>query len=72
MKEPLISFTAAQGVEPYLQLDDVFTKLATDPFTNQFFCWAKREMPFQSYMAWPVKDASNVLAKISAPKDWRI
>jgi hypothetical protein len=58
---PLISFTAAQGVEPYLQLDEIWSKLATDPFTNQFFCWAQREMPIETYMAWPVDNASNVL-----------
>ena len=45
----------------------VFTKLATDPFTNQFFCWAQQEMPFQSYMAWPVKDALQCPCKTSAP-----
>jgi hypothetical protein len=62
--EPLISFTAAQGVEPYLQLGDTFSKLANDPFTNQFFCWSQREMPFESYMAWPVADATNVLKSL--------
>jgi hypothetical protein len=61
VRQPLMSFTAAQGVEPYMQLDETFSRLATDPFTNQFFCWAQREMPFQSYMAWPVNDAANVL-----------
>ncbi|HUD49066.1 MAG TPA: hypothetical protein VMR33_19710 [Candidatus Baltobacteraceae bacterium] len=61
VREPLMSFTAAQGVEPYLQLDPTFSKLATDPFTNQFICWSQREMPFQSYMAWPVAGAANVL-----------
>jgi hypothetical protein len=62
--EPLNSFTAAQGIEPYLQLSDTFSKLATDPFTNQFFCWSRRGMPFLSYMAWPVNDATNVLKSL--------
>ena len=61
VREPLISFTATQGVEPYMQVNEVFSKLATDPFTNQFFCWAQRVMPFQSFMAWPVNDAGKVL-----------
>jgi hypothetical protein len=61
VREPLISFTATQGVEPYMQVNEVFSKLATDPFTNQFFCWAQRVMPFQRFMAWPVKDAGKVL-----------
>jgi hypothetical protein len=64
VREPLISFTAAQGVEPYLQLDEAFSRLATDPFTNQFFCWAQREMPFQSYMAWQVNGAANVIKNL--------
>jgi hypothetical protein len=65
VREPLISFTAAQGVEPYLQLGKTFSRLATDPFTNQFFCWAQRQMPFLSYMAWPVNDATNVLKDLA-------
>jgi hypothetical protein len=64
-RAPLTSFTAAQGVEPYLQLDPVFSKLATDPFTNQFFCWAQPDVAFQTYMAWPVNNASNVLKDLS-------
>jgi hypothetical protein len=64
VRQPLTSFTAAQGIEPYLQFSDVFSRLATDPFTNQFYCWAQKEMPFESYMAWPVNNASNVLQDI--------
>ena len=64
VQEPLVSFTAAQGIKPYLQISDAFSRLATDPFTNQFYCWAQREMPFESYMAWPVNDASNVLKNL--------
>ncbi len=66
VREPLISFTAAQGVEPYTQFDDTLSRLATDPFTNQFFCWAQQEMPFESYMAWPVTDGASVLKDLGA------
>jgi hypothetical protein len=64
--EPLISFTAAQGVAPYMQLGDVFSKLPTDPFTEQFYCWAQREMPFESYMAWPVDNGSKIIKELGA------
>ncbi|HEY3913263.1 MAG TPA: hypothetical protein VGN61_02155 [Verrucomicrobiae bacterium] len=64
--QPLISFTAAQGVASYMQLGDVFSKLPTDPFTEQFYCWAQREMPFQSYMAWPVDNGAKVIKELGA------
>jgi hypothetical protein len=63
--EPLISFTAAQNVAPYMQLNDTFSRLPNDPFTNQFFCWAQHEMPFQAYMAWPVADGAKVLGELA-------
>lgn len=64
MHQPLISFTAAQDLAAFLKTD-VFGGLPGDPFTDQMFCWAINEMPFQSYAAWPVSDAAKVMQEWS-------
>ena len=64
--EPLASFTAGQNVEPFLKSDQTLAALGISPFTNQFYFWAIREMPFQSFAAWPVQDGSNTLRRLSA------
>jgi hypothetical protein len=62
---PLVSFTAGQDVAAYLNMGPNFSNLPGNPLTNQFCAWALREMPFQTYMAWPEVDASNVLTALS-------
>ncbi|HWD20171.1 MAG TPA: hypothetical protein VHB20_12935 [Verrucomicrobiae bacterium] len=62
--DPVVSFTAAQNIAPFLKTD-VFAGLPGDPFQQQFYCWAMGEMPFQSYMAWPVPDATNTMRQLS-------
>ena len=62
--DPLISFTAARDLSPFLG-EDVFSGISDDPFPQQFYCWAMAQMPFQSYMAWPVADATNEMRKLS-------
>jgi hypothetical protein len=64
VREPLISFTAAQGVEPYMQLGEIFSRLPDDPFKGQFFCWAQRSMPFETYMTWPVADGAKAIKEL--------
>jgi hypothetical protein len=63
--EPLVSFTAGQNVEPFLQSDQTLSALGISPFTNQFYCWALGQMPFQTFAAWPVQDGSAVLQRLS-------
>jgi hypothetical protein len=62
--DPLISFTAARDLSPFLA-EDIFSGISDDPFPNQFYCWAMAQMPFQNYMAWPVADATNEMRRLS-------
>ena len=64
VSSPLSSFTASQNLGAYLNMDHSATRLSSDPLTNQFFCWALREMALQTYAAWPVTDATNTLRKL--------
>ncbi len=66
MNNPLSSFTASQDLAAYLSLGPGLSQLAGSPLTNQFFCWASREMPLESCGAWPVADSTNTLRKVGA------
>jgi len=63
---PLSSFVAAQDVEAFLAPDQTLSRLGGNPLTNQFFCWASREMALLSFVAWPVGDSTNALRKLGA------
>jgi len=64
VSDPLISFTAARDLSPFLA-EDPFSGISDDPFPNQFYCWAMNGLPFQSYMAWQTPNASNELRRLS-------
>jgi hypothetical protein len=66
IQSPLISFTAGKNVAAFLQISPEFSKFDENPLTNQFCVWALGMMPLQSYMAWPVSNATNALKKLSA------
>ncbi|HZM06072.1 MAG TPA: hypothetical protein VFC44_23980 [Candidatus Saccharimonadales bacterium] len=66
IRSPLISFTAAQDVAAFLNLDPVVSRIENNPLTNQFFIWALGQMPLQTYMAWPVAGATNALERFSS------
>jgi hypothetical protein len=61
---PLSSFTAARDLSPYLNSSDVLSRLSNNPLPGQIYCWALRAMAMESYAAWPVTDATNVLQKL--------
>lgn len=61
----IISFTAGQNVAAFLNLSPAFSQLDGDPLTNQFHAWALNGLPFLTYMAWPVVNATNALEKLS-------
>lgn len=65
IRSPLISFTAGQDVAAFLNLDPALLRIDHNPLTNQFCAWALGEMVFQSYMEWPVPNASNALQALS-------
>jgi hypothetical protein len=63
ISDPLISFTAARDIAPFLT-HDIFAGVSDDPFPQQFYCWAIANMPFQDFMAWPAAN-SNELNRLS-------
>jgi len=65
IKDPLISFTAARGVEPVLRSTGIFGKLGIDPVPNEFFVWAQSSVAFQTFWTWPGTDASEVVERVA-------
>jgi hypothetical protein len=62
--QPLVSFTAARGVGPWLAKQGWMRPLEIQPQPDQFFVWALAQIPFQTYAAEPVPDAKAALAQL--------
>jgi hypothetical protein len=63
--EPFISFTAVRGFASWLQNQDWLQSFQVVPPLNQAFIWAKQGMPFQTYAALPVPNATSALGQIN-------
>jgi len=63
--QPLVSFTAARGVGPWLAKQGWMRPLEIQPQPDQIFVWALARIPFQTFAAEPVPDAKAVLAQLS-------
>ena len=73
--QPLVSFTAARGIAPWLEKRTWAQPYEISPVPNQVFIWALALMPLQTFAAVPVPDASNALTqldqKLSASTNWQ-
>jgi hypothetical protein len=65
IRSPLISLTAANNLAAFLNLDADFLRMEHNPLTNQYCAWALGQVAFQTYMEWPVANASNALQALS-------
>jgi hypothetical protein len=61
IRDPLISFTAVQGVHSWLKDLDWIRTLHIDNPPNQVFSWAQEFMPFMTFVAAPMNNASNAI-----------
>jgi hypothetical protein len=62
--EPLHSFTAIQGIKPWLSSIKWWEDLHAPATPNQVFFWAQTGLPFVDYAAAPLTDASTTMAKL--------
>jgi len=70
--EPLVSFTAAQGIAPWLARWDYLKKLDVAPAPNQAYAWANAQVPFQTFLAFPVREANRVSDRVASRLSWVI
>jgi hypothetical protein len=66
VRDPLISFTAGQDLEAFMDPGEPLAKLTDNPLAGQFYVWALGEMGLQSYGAWPVANATNSIQRVAA------
>jgi hypothetical protein len=59
------SFTAIRGLRPWLASSKVWTNLQIGPPPDQFYAWALRAFPVETYFAAPLSDASNAVSRLS-------
>lgn len=62
--EPLHSFAAVQGIQPWLASWRWWRNLNTGTAPNQLFCWSQSGSPFLDYAAAPAADPGKIMAKL--------
>jgi hypothetical protein len=73
--EPLVSFTAARGLAPWLEKQSWAQPYEISPVPNQMFVWALALAPLQTFAAVPVPDGKKAVKefeqKMSANTNWQ-
>jgi hypothetical protein len=64
IQEPIQSFTAIQGLKPWISSLASWEKLHTGSAPNQLFCWAQSGSPFLGYAAAPLLNGSSAMSKL--------
>jgi hypothetical protein len=62
--EPLHSFTAVQGLKPWISSLPWWQNLHVGAAPNQLFCWAQGATPLLNYAAAPVSNAEHVISRL--------
>lgn len=65
IRDPLVSFTAIQGIAPWLKQQSWFEELGLDSVPNQLYFWGLSQTAFQLQAAVPMPDASKAFARMS-------
>ena len=63
VRDPLISFTAIQGFGEWLARSPEFKEWELKSTPNQFFTWARSDVPYNLLAAAPMPDASNTVVR---------
>jgi hypothetical protein len=66
IRNPMVSFAAVRGIQPWLQSLPLVTELNPPSLPNQVYIWAREGVPFQTIYAMPVAAPSNYLSRIQA------
>ena len=64
MHDPLCSFTAIRGIGPRLSAMNIWNDLQAGAPPNQLYFWAQAGIPFLSFCAAPLPNASNLVYQL--------
>jgi hypothetical protein len=62
--QPFASFTAVRGIGQWLEQQSWAQPFKIQPPPDQFFIWALPQIPFQTFAAVPVDDATNAIREL--------
>jgi hypothetical protein len=62
IRDPVISFTAIQGIDGWWQRQAWFKPLNLASIPKQAYVWAQSDVPLQTFAAFPARGASNLVA----------
>jgi len=62
IQDPVISFTAWQGIGAWWSRQDWLKPLGLTVAPQQAYAWAQSDVPFQTFFAFPAAGASNLVA----------
>ncbi len=65
VRDPLISFTAVQGFGDWLARLPEFKEWELKSTPNQFFTWARSDIPYNLHAAAPMPEASNTVVRVA-------
>ena len=63
--DPLVSFTAIQGLQPWLSSSKLWQRLDLGTPPNQLYFWAQGGLEFLSYFTAPTPNASNCVERVT-------
>jgi hypothetical protein len=64
--EPFVSFAAVRGFAPWLEKQGWAQPFEIQPLPDQAFVWALAQIPFQTFVAVPVENATNAIQQLGA------
>lgn len=65
IRDPIVSFTAARGIAPLLARVKGVSNLGLNPLPNQMCAWAGAQLFAQTYLAFPVPQATNAMRQLA-------
>lgn len=65
VRDPLVSFTAARNVAPFMAPNQMLSTLKVNPWNEQVYVWAVETMPIQTLAAIPVEHSTNLLRELA-------
>lgn len=65
ISDPLVAFTAVQGIKPWLSSRRWVKEGGFGTPPNQVFAWAQAHIPFRTYLSWETDDPTNVVRNVA-------
>ncbi|MEI7731760.1 MAG: hypothetical protein WCO56_19465 [Verrucomicrobiota bacterium] len=65
IRDPVTSFAALNGVEPWLAKNPIANRLKLDALPNQVYGWSMAGLPFITYAAAPLPNPTNLIGHLA-------